>query len=271
MNPQAPQPSPTPAPLAFITGASSGIGQALASRFATAGYRLALVARRSAELQAWAEAQGLGPERCRVYGADVAEVDSIVAAAEACLRDQGVPDVVIANAGISVGMDTAEREDLAVMARSFAVNNVGMAATFHPFVRAMRARGSGALVGIASVAAIRGLPGHGAYCGSKAAVVSYCESLRGELRGSGVAVVTLVPGYVDTPLTRENRYGMPFLMAPEAFAERAYAAIVQGCSYRVIPWQMGVVAKLLRVLPNAWFDRLLQGRARKHRAGEGRS
>jgi len=258
-------------PLAFITGASSGIGQALAARYAQAGWRLALVARRTADMQAWADAQGLGTDRCRVYGADVAEVDSIVAAGQACLATQGLPDVVIANAGISVGMDTAEREDLDVMARTLALNNTGLAATFHPFVAGMVARGSGSLVGIASVAAIRGLPGHGAYCASKAGVVAYCESLRGELRASGVKVVTLLPGYVDTPLTRQNRYGMPFLLSPEAFADRAFAAIAAQTSYRVIPWQMGVVAKLLRLLPNPWFDRLLAGRPRKHRKGEGKA
>ena len=258
------------APLAFITGASSGIGQALAARYAKAGYRLALVARRSAELQAWADAQGFGPARCRVYGADVADTDSIVAAGQACMAEQGVPDVVIANAGISVGMDTAVRDDIGVMARTLATNNTGLAATFHPFVSAMVARGSGALVGIASVAAIRGLPGHGAYCASKAGVVSYCESLRGELRGTGVQVVTLLPGYVDTPLTRQNRYAMPFLLSPEAFAERALAAIAAGSSYRVIPWQRGVIARLLRLLPNPLFDRLLAGRPRKHRQGEGK-
>lgn len=262
--------NPNP-PLVFITGASSGIGQALAARFARAGYRLALVARRSDDIQAWADAQGFAADRCRVYRADVAETDSIVAAGQQCLAQQGVPTVVIANAGISIGMDTGERDDIDVMARTFATNNTGLAATFHPFVRAMQAQGRGALVGIASVAAIRGLPGHGAYCASKAAVVSYCESLRGELRGSGVAVVTLLPGYVDTPLTRENRYPMPFLLSPEAFADRAFAAIEARTSYRVIPWQMGVVAKLLRALPNAWFDRLLAGRPRKHRQGEGRS
>lgn len=253
------------APLVFITGASSGIGQALAARFARAGYRLALVARRTRDTQAWADAQGLDAARCRVYGADVADTDSINAAAQACLAAQGVPDVVIANAGVSIGMDTAEREDIDVMARTFATNNTGLAATFHPFVAAMTARGSGALVGIASVAAIRGLPGHGAYCASKAAVVAYCESLRGELRSTGVAVLTLLPGYVDTPLTRQNRYAMPFLLTADAFAERAYGAICARASYRVIPWQMGVVAKLLRLLPNAWFDRLLAGRPRKHR------
>lgn len=252
-------------PLIFITGASSGIGQALAARFARAGYRLALVARRTAEMQAWADAQGFDAAHCRIYGADVADIDSIVAAGQACLAAQGVPDVVIANAGISIGMDTAERTDIDVMARLFATNNTGLAATFHPFVAAMVERGSGALVGIGSVAAIRGLPGHGAYCASKAAVVAYCESLRGELRGSGVTVVTVLPGYVDTPLTQQNRYSMPFLLSAETFADRAFDVIEARASYRVIPWQMGIVAKLLRALPNAWFDRLLSGRPRKHR------
>jgi short-subunit dehydrogenase len=252
-------------PLAFITGASSGIGQALAWRFYEAGYSLALAARRTGEIEAWAQGQGIDPARLGVYGADVADSSSIVAAGQACLARQGIPDVVIANAGISIGIDTAVREDLEVLALTFATNNVGMAATFHPFVAAMAARGSGALVGIASVAGIRGLPGHGAYCSSKAAAISYCESLRGELRPSGVKVVTLCPGYVDTPLTRENRYSMPFLMQPEAFAAQAFDAIRGRSSYRVIPWQMGVVAKLLRVLPNALFDRLLAGRPRKHR------
>jgi short-subunit dehydrogenase len=256
------------APLAFITGASSGIGQALAARYAQAGWRLALVARRTGEIEQWARAQGLAEDRWRVYGADVSQVESIVAAAQACIAQQGLPDVVIANAGISIGMDTEIRADLEVMARTFATNNIGLAATFHPFIASMRARGSGALVGIASVAGIRGLPGHGAYCSSKAAVISYCETLRGELRTSGVKVVTIVPGYVDTPLTRQNRYGMPFLMKAEDFADAAFRAIGAGHSYRVIPWQMGVVAKLLRMLPDAVFDRVLAGRPRKHRQGE---
>jgi short-subunit dehydrogenase len=251
--------------LVFITGASSGIGQALAARYAQAGWRLALVARRTGEVTRWAQAQGLAADRFAVYAADVAVVDSIVAAAQQCIREQGLPDVVIANAGISVGMDSAERADLQVMADTFATNNLGLAATFHPFLRAMRQRGSGTLVGVASVAAIRGLPGHGAYCASKAAVVAYCESLRGECRRQGVRVVTLLPGYIATPLTAKNPYSMPFLMPVDAFAERAFRAIQAGDSYRVIPWQMGVVAKLLRMLPNAWFDRALAGRGRKAR------
>ena len=255
-------------PLVFITGASSGIGQALAARFYRAGYRLALVARRSAEVQAWAQAQGMDPSRVAVYAADVRDTAAIVAAGRNCIATQGVPDVVIANAGISVGMDTAVFEDLEVMRATYETNNLGMAATFQPFVRAMCERRSGRLVGIASVAGIRGLPGHGAYCSSKAAVISYCESLRGECRPHGVKVVTIAPGYIDTPLTQENRYSMPFLMQADDFADKAFAAIERGVSLRVIPWQMGVVARLLRLLPNWLFDAALAGRPRKHRQGE---
>lgn len=254
--------------LVFITGASSGIGQALAARYAQAGWRLVLVGRRTGKIEAWARAAGLPPARCSVYEADVAQTDSIVAAGQACIAAQGLPDVVIACAGISVGVDTAHREDLDVMARVFAVNQLGLAATFHPFVAPMRARASGTLVGIASVAGVRGLPGHGAYCASKASVVSYCESLRGELRPSGVRVVTLSPGFVATPLTARNRYAMPFLMPPAAFADQAFAAITAGVRHRVIPWQMGWVARLLRVMPDALFDRLMVGRPRKHRHTE---
>ena len=255
------------APLLFITGASSGIGQALAARFHRAGYRLALVARRAAEVQAWATTQGFDAASFAVYAADVRDVEAIVAAGKACVAAQGLPDVVIANAGISIGMDTAEFDDLDVMRATFETNNLGMAATFHPFVALLRARRSGTLVGIASVAAIRGLPGHAAYCASKAAVVSYCESLRGELRAFGVKVVTIGPGYIDTPLTRGNPYSMPFLMPVEAFANQAFDAISAGVSYRVIPWQMGVIAKIMRALPNALYDRLVSGRGRKPRAG----
>lgn len=255
-------------PLVFITGASSGIGQALALHYARAGWRLALVVRKELETKSWLDAYQVSRNSYQIYVADVAQTEAIVAAGRAAMEAQGLPDVVIANAGISVGMDTAMRSDLQVMADTFATNNVGMAATFHPFVAGMVQRGQGTLVGIASVAGIRGLPGHGAYCASKAAAISYCESLRGELRGSGVSVVTLLPGYVDTPLTRSNRYPMPFLMQPEAFAARAAAAIAAQTSYRVIPWQMGVVAKLLRMLPNALLDKAFAGRPRKRRLGE---
>ena len=256
------------APLVFITGASSGIGQALAGHYAAQGWRLALVARRAPEIEAWLAANGLDAQRARAFGADVRDIDSIAAAGQACIAAMGLPVVVIANAGISVGVDIGLRADIDQVRATFETNVVGMAATFQPFVDPMRARRSGTLAGIASVAAIRGLPGHGAYCASKSAAVALCESLRGELRGSGVNVVTLLPGYIATPLTARNRYPMPFLMTPQDFARQAGAAIAAGTSYKVIPWQMGIVAKLLRLLPNAWFDRAFAGRPRKRRAGE---
>ena len=255
-------------PLAFITGASSGIGQALASRFYRAGYRLALVARRGADVQAWAASQGIDASRVAVYTADVRDIAGITAAGQACMAAQGLPDVVIANAGISVGIDTAVFADLEVMRATYETNNLGMAATFHPFVAAMCERGRGRLVGIASVAGMRGLPGHGAYCSSKAAVISYCESLRGECRPFGVQVVTVAPGYIDTPLTRGHRYSMPFLMTADGFADKAYSAIVRGATFCVIPWQMGIIAKLLRMLPNWLFDRALASRPRKKRQAD---
>jgi short-subunit dehydrogenase len=261
------------APLVFITGASSGLGQALAWRFYQAGYRLALVARRTSEVESWVARHQISTDCYAIYSADVAQTDSIVAAGQDCITRQGVPDVVIANAGISIGMDSAIRDDLDVLAQTFATNNMGLAATFHPFIAAMVQRKSGKLVGIASVAGIRGLPGHGAYCASKAAVISYCESLRGEMRAEtgqdGVKVVTIAPGYVATPLTAHNSYSMPFLMQPQDFADRAFLAITAGVSYRVIPWQMGIVAKLLRLLPDWLYDRVLAGRPRKKRRTSG--
>ncbi|MFM2341210.1 MAG: hypothetical protein RLZZ592_863 [Pseudomonadota bacterium] len=255
------------APLVFITGASSGIGQALARAYAARGWRLALVARRAEVIQAWLDEAGIGPKQAQVHVADVRDREAIIAAGTRCLIEQGLPDIVIANAGISVGIDTAEREDLAVLEDLYATNVVGMAATFHPFIRPMRLARRGTLVGIASVAAIRGLPGHGGYCASKAAVVSYCESLRTELRKDRIRVVTLLPGFVDTPLTRNNRYAMPFLLSAEAFARRALPVIDRGRRHVVIPWPMGLLALLLRCVPGFLWDRVMAGRARKQRRG----
>jgi NAD(P)-dependent dehydrogenase (short-subunit alcohol dehydrogenase family) len=265
-------------PLVFITGASSGIGQALALRYHQAGWRLALAARRQADMQSWLDTQGIGSEIACCYGADVSDANSIIAAAQACIAAQGVPDVVIANAGISIGMDTRIREDLDVLQQVMTTNVMGMAATFHPFIQAMKNRAEmsssafnasghvGTLVGIASVAGIRGMPGHAAYCASKAAAISYCESLRGELKPLGFRVVTLAPGYIKTPLTQKNKFPMPFLMSAEASADQAFQAIEQGTSFRVIPTPMAWVARVLRILPNFWFDRTFKNQPRKHRA-----
>ncbi|RZL00947.1 MAG: SDR family oxidoreductase [Rubrivivax sp.] len=251
------------APLVYITGASSGLGQALAARYGQAGWRVALVARRTQHMADWAAEQGWPDDRWAVYGADVRNDAEMLSAAAQCLARQGLPDVVIANAGISVGVDLSLAEDLPVFRDLFETNVMGVASTFQPFIKPMRERGSGTLVGVASVAAMRGLPGHAGYCGAKAAVVQLCETLRGELRPFGLRVVTLTPGYIDTPLTQGNDYPMPFLMAPEVFADRAFKAIGAGVRFRVIPWPMGIMAAVMRFMPRWLFDAVLG--AQKHR------
>ena len=227
--------------------------------------RLALVARRGDEMRAWVATQGWPADRAAVYVADARDVAAMTAAGRDCIAAQGLPDVVIANAGISIGVDMSDERDLDVLRNVLETNNIGMAATFQPFIAPMRERRSGRLVGIASVAGIRGLPGHAAYSLSKAGVISFCESLRVELRSSGVRVVTIAPGYIDTPLTQGNSYSMPFLMPADKFARQALDAIAAGVGMRVIPWQMGVLARLLRILPDWIYDRVLAGRPRKAR------
>lgn len=241
----------------FITGASSGLGAALAQRYAEQGASLGLVARRSELLEQLA-ARLPNPRRHRIYALDVTDFDALAAAAADFIAGGGI-DVVIANAGISQGTLTEYAEDLAVFERILATNVSAAVATFAPFIAAMKRQAQAGsrdcrLVGIASVAGIRGLPGAGAYSASKSAVISYCESLRVELKASGIKVVTIAPGYIDTPMTQVNAYPMPFLMPAEKFAEKAVTAIEAGASYRVIPWQMGIVAKLLRLLPNRVYD-----------------
>ena len=250
----------------FLTGASSGIGAALAVEFARRGATLGLVARRRDALEALAASL---PGRHHCHPVDVTDKDALIAAAAAFEKASGGADLVIANAGISVGVLTEYYEDLDAFGDVLATNVLAMAYTFHPFITPMRGRGRGTLVGIASVAGIRGLPGSEAYCASKAAAISYCESLRVELRRTGIKVVTIAPGFVRTPLTSKNPYRMPFLMEPEDFARHAVDAMLAGASYRVIPWQMGLVAKLLRVLPNALFDRAFGNRPYKPRRQSG--
>ncbi|WP_432381652.1 SDR family oxidoreductase [Duganella sp. P38] len=253
----------------FITGASSGLGAALARQYAAQGATLGLLARRGEALAALI-ATLPNPQQHRAYPADVRDHAAIDDAAQAFLAHAGGVDVVIANAGISAGTLTEYAEDMPVFADIIATNVTATAATFAPFIAAMRAqRTPGRLVGIGSVAGIRGLPGAGAYSASKAAVISYCEALRLEVKRYDIRVVTICPGYIDTPMTQINPYPMPFLMAPEKFAARALRVIDAGSSYAVIPWQMGVVAKLLRVLPNSVFDRAFSKAPHKPRKSAG--
>ncbi len=247
----------------FITGASSGIGEALAVYYAARGATLGLVARRGEALVALNQRLG-GGHAC--YALDVTDAPALHAAAVDFIGRFGAPDIVIANAGVSAGTLTEHEEDLAVFRRVMDINVFGMAATFAPFIPAMRAAGGDSrLVGIASVAGIRGLPGAEAYSASKAAAIAYLESLRLEMRPYGIKVVTIAPGYIETPMTEINPYNMPFLLPVDRAAERFAAAIERGTSYTVIPWPMGIVAKLLRALPNWLYDRLFTSAPRKPR------
>lgn len=247
----------------FITGASSGLGRALAWRYARSGARLGLVARRGEALRELADALP-GEHLC--YALDVRDREALHAAGRDFLAaNDGRVDVVIASAGISAGTLTECNEDFEVFKAIVDTNLLATVTTFEPFIEAMKMARAGRLVGIASVAGIRGLPGAGAYSASKAAVMTYCESLRLELAGAGVGVVTIAPGYIKTAMTEKNPYSMPFLMEADAFAARAQVAIERGVSYTVIPWQMGAVAKVMRMLPNWVYDRAARGAPRKPR------
>ena len=256
----------------FITGASSGIGAALAREFAARGAQLGLLARRESALQA-VVASLPNAARHFIYAVDVNDHAALQAAAQNFLRRAEGIDIVIANAGISYGTLTERAEDFPVFASILQTNLMATVATFAPFIHAMKSQAAGGdrglrLVGIGSVAGIRGLPGAEAYCASKAAVMSYCESLRIELQPHGIRVVTIAPGYIDTPMTKVNRYPMPFLMPAPRFARLAADVIRRGRSYAVIPWQMRGVSWLLRLLPNWLYDRVMAKAPYKAAFGE---
>lgn len=251
---------PSAAPLrVFITGASSGLGAALARHYGAQGARLGLAGRRLAGLEEIAA--GLD---ARLFQADVRDAAAMQAAADAFLDTIGPPDIVIAAAGISVGTLTEAGEDAPVFRAVMDANVLGLVHTFQPFIGPMQA-GGGVLCGISSVAGMRGLPGGGAYSASKAAATAYLEALRLELKARRIAVVTVSPGYIDTPMTRVNPYPMPFrLSAPVAAAKVAHC-IARRRPHTVIPWQMAWVARLLKWLPIPVYDALFEKAPRKPR------
>jgi short-subunit dehydrogenase len=238
-----------------ITGASSGIGEALARYYAAKGATLGLISRRS----------GVQSERVASYSVDVTDESALAATAKDFIARFGVPDLVIANAGISTGTSGVELGDLPKLKKVLEVNVAGLAATFAAFAPAMREAGRGTLAGIASVAGFRGLAGNGAYCASKSAAIAWMESLRVELYGSGVSVVCVCPGYIDTPMTRVNRFRMPFLITADDAARRIARAIDNKRRLAVIPWQMALVAVALRAMPGGLYDRIASRAPRKPR------
>jgi NAD(P)-dependent dehydrogenase (short-subunit alcohol dehydrogenase family) len=241
-----------------ITGASSGIGEALARYYAAPGSVLGLISRRTPSLQDL-------PGTVVPYPLDVTDVAALGRAAEDFVSRFGAPDLVIANAGIGKGTSGEDLRDMDLLRRTLDINVVGLAATLAAFAPAMRRAGRGTLAGICSVAGFRGLAGNGAYSGSKAAAITWLESLRTEMHGSGVAVVCICPGYIDTPLTRVNRFRMPFLLPVDEGARRIARAIARRPRLAVVPWQMALVSVMLRLLPGWLFDLLAARAPRKPR------
>ena len=251
---------------AVITGACGGLGQALCRDLIARGAAVALVGLHRPTLEAL---QALAPERCRIYTPDVANAQAMQAMAKDWMAAHGAPDLVVANAGVAGGFDTEQADDLAVMRRMLEINLLGVATTFQPFVNAMRASGrGGALVGVASIAGWRGMPGNGAYCASKGGLIRYLESLRAELRDSPLTVHTVSPGYLRTALTAGNRFAMPGLMAPEEAALQLLQAVARGREHIVLPRRIGWLSHMLSLLPTRWHDRILLGQPRKPRAHE---
>lgn len=235
----------------FITGASSGIGAALAKYYAGQGAILGLVARRGELLEELAKSLGT---TCATYAVDVRDAEAMRIAGQDFMQRHGTPDIVIANAGVSRGTLTEAEADLKAFRAVMDINVLGLVHTFHPFITAMLKAGQGRLAGIASVAGLRGLPGASAYSASKAAAISYLESLRVELALTGISVTTICPGYIKTPMTDVNTYPMPFLMDADTAAAKMAKVIEKKRRYAILPWQMALLGRVMRLLPAAVWD-----------------
>lgn len=256
----------------FITGASSGLGSAIATAYAkqyvTFGISIGLVGRNLTALKQLAETlHTLFNAKCSIYALDVRQATELKAAAQSFISNYGAPNIIIACAGVSRGTLTEHQEDIAAFQAIMDINVMGMVNTFQPFIDAMRQNRDEQkqLVGIASVAGIRGLPGAGAYSASKSAVITYLESLRVEMQQYQIQVTTIAPGYIRSPMTDINTYPMPFLMDADDFAKKCIDAIERQARYAVIPWQMAILSRLLRFLPPTLWDYLMRNAPHKER------
>jgi NADP-dependent 3-hydroxy acid dehydrogenase YdfG len=245
---------------AFLTGASSGIGRALAAELAARGYDLVLAARRSdslAELQQEIAAR-LPQRRIVLRALDVTRYDDVQTAVAEAAAELGGLDLVIANAGVgSTGPVGSGRfaEDRAVIE----TNVLGAMATIDAAVALFRKQNRGQIVAISSVAAFRGLPGAGSYSASKAAIAVYADSARAELHGTPVRVTTLFPGYIDTPIN-QNMKSRPFLIGVTHGARIIADLIergVQTSTVPVLPWNL--IGRLLKVLPTGLLAKSAKG------------
>ncbi len=235
----------------LITGASAGIGAALAHEFARRGYALALAARRVEHIEAMApRLEAAGAAHILPLRMDVADTASIEPLVQRAAQALGRLDVVVANAGVG-HLTPVGSGRLAAVQETLAVNLLGAIATIEAALPIMRAQGEGQVVGITSVARARGMPGLGAYSASKAGLHRYLQSARAELRGTGILVTELAPGYIDTDMNRGSG-SRPFVIPVERGAAIMAGMIERRVGMRwvpALPWAF--VAPLLGILPVA--------------------
>jgi short-subunit dehydrogenase len=237
---------------AFVSGASSGLGQAIALELARRGTRARLAARRLdrlVELAQQIRVQGGQAEAVRL---DVLEPRAVIDALRALDQRAGGLDLVLANAGVG-GSRSAREVAWEALEETLRVNALGAMATLWAGLGPMLARGHGTLAGMSSVAGMRGLPTSGAYSASKAALTTFLETLAVDLAGSGVRVVDLRPGFVRTPMTAENRFAMPFLLEVDDAARRAVGALERGQAVAIFPRRMALLMRLAERLPDGWY------------------
>jgi short-subunit dehydrogenase len=238
---------------ALITGASSGLGRGLALWFAQRGTRVFAVARRKDHLAALAEEARAAGTTIEPVELDVSRADETVERIRAIDADCGGLDMVVANAGVG-GPTNGRRFDWARAKQILDVNVTGTAATLGAVLPQMVERKKGHVVGVSSLAAFRGLPKNAAYSGSKAFLRIFMESLRVDLRGTGVRVTCIYPGFVKSEMTANNPFPMPFLLETQDAVERMGKAIARGETEVTFPWQLSTAVRLMRVMPNPLFE-----------------
>jgi len=242
-------------PVTFLTGASSGIGRALAPLVAAEGHAVALAARRLGALEELADEIRRAGGTALALECNVADFSAVQLAVSRCEEELGPVDRLIANAGMGRPTPIATFRSSDIEA-SLATNFLGFVYCVEAMLPAMLRRQSGHIVGVSSPAAWRGIPGSGAYSASKAAMTNLLESLRIELRPHGVDVTTIEPGFVRTPMTDQNDFPMPFLMEPDAAAKLIHRAIVRRRQVYAFPWRMKMALKAFNLLPLTIYDRL---------------
>lgn len=246
----------------LITGASSGIGSALALAHAAPGVGVHLLARNAERLETVAGTLRAAGASAECHIADVTDAGAMRRVIEGI--DAASPlDLVIANAGISAGTDGGDAETEVVLRRILATNIDGVINTLMPALPRMADRRHGQVAIMASLAGFRGIPGSSAYSAGKAAVRVYGEALRAEMAPHGVGVTVICPGYINTPMTAVNQFKMPFLLSAERAAALMTKGIARNKARIVVPWQMGVLAWLGMALPASWTDLAIRRFPRK--------